>query len=402
MPKAKRFTKRVTHKNLSKKHLSKKHLSKKHLGKKSRRRNVNSKKKTLRKKRKLRGGAEAGDDCPICQAGLIAEAGEEQEQLVRAHPSPANLPPDQFDEASHVFHEECLGQAMRSGHRNCPTCRTPNTRPLQEVPVSALYRPGAGPGAGPGAVAVDEPSAGTATAALAIPDGSDSDESAPMDWDGSDSDEAAPMDWDVSEARPAHLVPVIGNEVAQYPVQLQAALSHPDQRGLFDMNVAGAVVEQHNALGFPRSLAGLTSVDANPHLAGGGYVRQAFIQRQLERGAQVQNPQAYARRMEIMREFEERRLGRIPENIRHQLLHITETALQHYNADTPFVAIDITVNALTALHNAGVNLTNIQDEARFIQDYTNFVQTMINHLNLGIAHTPEQAAQTALTELYGS
>jgi len=106
--------------------------------------------------------------------------------------------------------------------------------------------------------------------------------------------------------------------------------------------------------------------------------------------------------MEIMRGSEDRRLGAIPEHIRHHLLHITETALQHYNADTPFVAIDITVNALTALDNAGLDLTNIQDEARFFQDYTNFVQTMINHLNLGIAHTPEQAAQTALTELYGS
>jgi hypothetical protein len=390
MPKSKRFTKRVAHKSLGKKHLSKKHL-----GKKSRRRNVNSKKKTLRKKRKLRGGAEQGDNCPICQEGLVAEAGEQQERLVRAHPSPANLPPDQFDEASHVFHEDCLRQAIRSGHRGCPTCRTPNTRPLQEVPVSALYRPGEqpapdagqGPDGGAGAVAV--PSAGTATAALAVPG-------------DSARDEVVPMDWDVSEARPAHLVPVIGNEVAQYPVQLQAALSHPDQRGLFDISVAGAVVEQHNALGGPHHLAGLTGVDANPHLAGGGYVRQAFIQRQLERGAEVQNPPAYARRMEIMRYSEDRRLGAIPENIRHQLLHITETALQHYNADTPYAAIDITVNALTALHNAGLDLTNIQDEARFIQDYTNFVQTMINHLNLGIAHTPEQAAQTAFTELRGS
>jgi len=129
MTKSKRYTKRVTHKKLGKKHLSKKHLGKKHLGKKSRRRNVNSKKKTLRKNRKMRGGAEAGDQCPLCLAGLVAEAGEEQERLVRAHPSPDNLPPNQFDQASHVFHEDCLREAMRSGHRTCPTCKTSNTLP---------------------------------------------------------------------------------------------------------------------------------------------------------------------------------------------------------------------------------------------------------------------------------
>jgi len=407
-----KLTKRT--KNISiKKHLGKKHLSKKHLGKKSRRRNVNSKKKTLRKNRKMRGGVEPGDECPICLEALIAEDRQNQRPLVRAHPSSTI-------QTAHVFHQRCLNPVL-SGNALCPTCRVPirgQTSPISVAEIdpqntvqgsSGTGSSGAGTsGAGAsragesdeeiarrlqGQFDAEQAGDAGATGTLAIPGDSASDQGLPMDWETSTSP---------TYLAPAHLVPVIGNEVTQYPLQLQAALSHPDQRGLFDMSVAGAVVEQHNALGGPRHLAGLTGVDANPHLAGGGYVRQAFIQRQLERGAQVQNPPAYARRMEIMRGSEDRRLGAIPEHIRHHLLHITETALQHYNADTPFVAIDITVNALTALDNAGLDLTNIQDEARFIQDYTNFVQTMINHLNLGIAHTPEQAAQTALTELYGS
>jgi hypothetical protein len=432
MTKSKRYTKRVTHKKLGKKHLSKKHLGKKHLGKKSRRRNVNSKKKTLRKNRKLRGGAEAGDQCPLCLAGLIAEAGEEQERLVRAHPSPDNLPPNQFDQASHVFHEDCLREAMRSGHRTCPTCKTPITQPLQEVPVSALYRPGEQPDAGQG------PDGGDGGGTTASPRGaSGTSESSEENYQealllqqqlldeaaaalrarragasgagasgAGDSNEGVPMDYETETSPsylvPAHLVPVIGNEVTQNPLQLQAALSQPHQRGLFDIGVAGAVVQQHNALGGPRVLAGLTGVNANPHLRGGGYIRQAFIQRQLERGAEVQNPPAYAERMEIMRGIEDSRLGEIPEHIRDHLLHITATALQHYDADSPFAVIEITADALTAIDNTGFDFSNIEDEERFIQDYTDFVQTMINHLNLGIAHTTEQAAQTALTELRGS
>jgi hypothetical protein len=440
-------------KHLGKKHLGKKHLSKKHLGKKSRRRNVNSKKKTLRKNRKMRGGAEKGDECPLCLGGLITEAGEEQERLVRAHPSPDNLPPNQFDQASHVFHEDCLREAMESGHRNCPKCRTPITRPLQEVPVSALYRPGEQPDAGQG------PDGGDGGGTTASPSGAGASGASGSSGAGAsgasessgerirhqrdeisqealllqqqlldeaaaalrarragasgagasgagDSNEGLPMDYETgtspSSFASGHLVPVIGDEVTQNPLQLQAALSQPHQRGLFDIGVAGAVVHQHNALGGPRHLAGLTGVTANPHLAGGGYIRQAFIQRQLERGAEVQNPPAYARRMEIMRGIEERSLRGIPENIRHQLLHITETALQHYDADTPYAAIEITVDALIAIENTGVDVVNIEDEEGFIRDYTIFVQTMINHLNLGIAHTPEQAAQTAFTELRGS
>ena len=101
MPKSKRYTKRVTHKNLGKKHLSKKHL-----GKKSRRRNVNSKKKTLRKKRKMRGGVVPDENCSICLEALIEEDRQNQLPLVRAHPSPDI-------QTAHVFHQACRSCVKR-------------------------------------------------------------------------------------------------------------------------------------------------------------------------------------------------------------------------------------------------------------------------------------------------
>ena len=124
-----KLTKRT--KNISiKKHLGKKHLSKKHLGKKSRRRNVNSKKKTLRKNRKMRGGVEPGDECPICLEALIAEDRQNQRPLVRAHPSSTI-------QTAHVFHQRCLNPVL-SGNALCPTCRVPIRGQTSPISVAEI------------------------------------------------------------------------------------------------------------------------------------------------------------------------------------------------------------------------------------------------------------------------